>query len=154
MWTKHNMYEQAAAVPLIVSLPGRIQAGHSQQQLISQIDLFPTLAELCGHDGVKGLPGRDFSPLIAGGRYSSSEYVYSEYYFCRNVFTRDDRYVGRPPILMVRTDRWKLNYLDWDRSELFDLATDPGEFHNCIDDPLNASVVRELTGIARRLHQT
>ena len=109
MWTKHNMYEQSVAVPLIVSVPYRMQAGTSQQRLISHIDLFPTLATLCGHDTPKDLPGRDFSALMTGRRYSAREYVYSEYYFCRTVFTRDNRYVGKPPILMVRTDRWKLN---------------------------------------------
>jgi hypothetical protein len=55
---------------------------------------------------------------------------------------------------MVRTDKWKLNFLDWDRSELFDLANDPGEFRNRIDDPANASILRELTGIARRVYAT
>jgi len=154
MWTKHNMYEQSVAVPLIVSMPDRLQAGTSQQRLISHIDLFPTLAALCGHDAPKNVPGRDFSALVTGRRYSPREYVFSEYYFCRTVFTRDNRYVGKPPILMVRTDRWKLNYLEQDRSELFDLANDPGEFRNCIDDSANAGVLRELTGIARRVHQT
>jgi len=154
MWTKHNMYEQSVAVPLIVSMPDRIQAGTSQQPLISHIDLFPTLAALCGHDTPNDLPGRDFSPLVTDRRYPAREYVFSEYYFCRTVFTRDNRYVGKPPILMVRTDRWKLNYLEQDRSELFDLANDPGEFRNCIDDPSNAGVLRELTGIAQRVHQT
>jgi len=50
---------------------------------------------------------------------------------------------------MVRTDRWKLNYLSWDRSELFDLRNDPGEFRNAIDDSGNAGIVKELTRIAR-----
>lgn len=154
LWTKHNMYEQSVAVPLVVSMPGRIAAGTSRTQLISQIDLFPTLATLCGHEAPKGLPGRDFAALVTGRRYSPREYVCSEYYFCRSVFTRDNRYVGKPPILMVRTDKWKLNYLDWDRSELFDLANDPREFQNCIDDPANAGVLRELTSIARRVYDT
>jgi hypothetical protein len=51
---------------------------------------------------------------------------------------------------MVRTDKWKLNYLPWGRSELFDLAGDAGEFRNRIDDPGVAGVVRELTAIAER----
>jgi choline-sulfatase len=152
MWTKHNMYEQSVAVPLVVSMPDRIQAGSSRKQLISQVDLFPTLAALCGHEVPKGLPGRDFSALVTNKRHSPREYVYSEYYFCKSVFTRDNRYFGRSPIQMVRTDRWKLNYLEWDRSELFDMSNDPHEFRNCIDDPANASVLRELTGIIRREH--
>ena len=52
-------------------------------------------------------------PLFDNRTYQPREYAYSEYDFCHGVFTRDNRYVGNPPILMVRTDRWKLNYLSW-----------------------------------------
>jgi arylsulfatase A-like enzyme len=114
------------------------------------VDLFPTLAELCGHKAPSGIAGRSFAPLVRERRYSQREFAYSEYYFCNNVFTRDDRYVGKPPIQMVRTKRWKLNHLPWGRSELFDMQNDSGEFRNCIDDTGNAGVVKELTAIARR----
>ena len=154
MWTKHNMFEQSVAVPLIVSLPDGALSGEARKDLIEQIDLFPTLAELCGHTAPKGLPGRSFAPLIRNRRHPAREFAYSEYYFCSNVFTRDDRYLGKPPILMVRTDRWKLNYLSWDRSELFDMVEDPGEFRNRIDDSGCASVAKELTAIARRMYSS
>jgi choline-sulfatase len=150
MWTKHNMYEQSVGVPLLVSLPDRMDSGAARQQLIEQVDLFPTLTELCGHGSVSGLHGRSFAPLMRNQRYTSREFAYSEYYFCHTVFTRDDRYVGKPPILMVRTDRWKLNYLSWARCELYDIEKDPGEFHNLVDEPGNSGIVRELTAIARR----
>ena len=148
MWTKHNMYEQSVRVPLIVRTPDRLGAGSAQQQIVEQADLFPTLAELCGFDPPAGIDGRSFAPSVRGEDHRSREFAYSEYYFCRRVFTADDRFVGRPPILMVRTNRWKLNYLSWERSELFDLENDPGEFRNAIDDPGNAGIVTELEKIA------
>ncbi len=152
MWTKHNMYEQSVSVPLIVRMPDRIEAGVSRREIIEQIDLFPTLAELCGLGTPPGIHGRGFAALVRNQAFEQREFAYSEYYFCRRVFTRDDRYVGKPPILMVRTDRWKLNHLSWERSELFDLENDPGEFHNVIDDSGNAGIVKELTAIAERLY--
>ncbi len=106
MWTKHNMYEQSVGVPLLIRLPGARQAA-VRPELTEQVDLFPTMAELAGFAAPKGLDGRSFAPLLANLRYTPREFAYSEYYFCRNVFTRDDRYVGKPPILMVRSDRWK-----------------------------------------------
>ncbi|MGH9720113.1 MAG: sulfatase family protein [Bryobacteraceae bacterium] len=151
MWTKHNMFEQSVAVPLLISMPERMQSRTSRRELVEHIDLFPTLAELCGHAAPEGIHGRSFAALVQGRRHTQREYAYSEYYFCHNVFTRDDRYVGKPPILMVRTDKWKLNSLSWGRSELFDLQKDPGEFRNCIDDSGNAGIVKELTAIARRM---
>lgn len=154
MWTKHNMYEQSVSVPLIVRMPGRIEAGASRREIIEQIDLFPTVAELCGLGTPPGIHGRSFAPLVRNQSFAPREFAYSEYYFCRRVFTRDNRYVGKPPILMVRTDRWKLNYLSWQRSELFDVENDPGEFQNVIDDSGNAGIVKELTAIAKRMYQS
>ena len=149
MWTKHNMYEQSVRVPLVIRTPDRMGAGSAREHFVEQVDLFPTLAELCGLGEPRGIDGRSFAPSIRGERHAAREFAYSEYYFCRRVFTADDRFVGKPPILMVRTDRWKLNDLSWDRSELFDLASDPGETRNAIDDPGNAGIVKELVNIAK-----
>ena len=149
MWTKHNMYEQSVRVPLVIRTPEEDGAGSSREQIVEQVDLLPTLAELCGLDAPKGVDGRSFASLVTGGRHTPREWAYSEYYFCRRVFTADDRFVGKPPILMVRADRWKLNYLSWERSELFDLRSDPAEHRNVIDDPGNAGIVKELTAIAQ-----
>ncbi len=145
MWTKHNMFEQSVNVPLLVRMPDRMESGKVREQVIEQVDLFPTLAELCGFEAPAEISGRSFASLVRGQSHSPREIAYSEYDFCHNVFTEDDRYVGKPPILMVRTDKWKLNYLSWDRSELYDLEKDPGEHHNVIDDTGNAGIVRELT---------
>ncbi|MCZ6634802.1 MAG: sulfatase-like hydrolase/transferase [bacterium] len=152
MWTKHNMYEQSVRVPLIVSLPNGTNANTSQSHLIEQVDLFPTLAEFCHLPKPENIHGKSFAPLLLNQAYQPREFVYSEYDFCHGVFTQDNRYVGKSPILMVRTDRWKLNYLSWERSELFDLENDPEEFTNVIDEPGNAGIVKELTELANRMY--
>jgi choline-sulfatase len=154
IWTKHNMYEQSVGVPLAVSFPDRIRPGSSSAALVEHVDLFATLTELAGFASPRQIQGRSFAPLLQGRRYKAREFAYSEYYFCRNVFTRDDRYVGKPPMLMVRTDRWKLNYLSWDRCELYDLFSDPGEFRNLIDDPKAASVAQELKRNATKMFES
>jgi choline-sulfatase len=154
MWTKHNMYEQSVNVPLIVCLPDETRERSLRHEIVEQTDLFPTLAELCGFSPPKTIAGRSFAPLLTNLRYSPREFAYSEYYFCHNVFTRDNRYVGKPPILMVRTEEWKFNYLSWGRSELFDLRRDPGEFNNVIDETRNAGVAKELRAIAERLYRS
>ena len=150
-WTKHNMYEQSVGVPLVVSFPGRIGANSARRELVEQVDLFPTLTELAGLGSSRKVQGRSFAPLLNGRRYAPREFAYSEYYFCRTVFTKEDCYVGKPPLLMVRTDRWKLNYLSWERCELYDTVADPGEFQNRIDDPKTAGTVKELKQIATRM---
>ncbi len=150
MWTKHNMFEQSVSVPLMIRTPDGLGAGTARRELIEQVDLLPTLAELCGIKAPK-VDGRSFAGLVRGESYKPREFAFSQYDFCNNVFTRDDRYVGRPPILMARTERYKLNYLSWERSELFDLEKDPNEFHNAIDDPGNAGIVKELEATVRKV---
>jgi choline-sulfatase len=151
MWTKHNMYEQSVNVPLIISAPNEIRSGAQATEMVEHVDLFPTLTELCGFDPPRGIAGRSLAPLLRGKRFTPREFAYSEYYFCRNVFTKDDRFVGKPPILMVRTGRWKFNYLSWDRCELFDVEKDPGEFENRVDDSGNSGIVRELRATVERM---
>lgn len=148
MYTKHNMFEESVAVPLMISIPDGPKG--VRDEIIEQVDLFPTLVALCGLESVEGLHGRSFANLLREQSYAPREFAYSEYWFCRRVFTADDRYVGKPPLLMVRTKRYKLNYLSWGRCELFDLEKDPGEFANRIDDPALQDIRRELTRIAER----
>ena len=152
MWTKHNMYEQSVNVPLIIRLPGDQKAGTVQDHLIEHIDIYPTLAELCQLPAPNNIQGRSFAPLFSSQRYIPRKHVYSEYHFCHGVFTRDNRYVGQTPILMVRTDKWKLNHLSWGRSELFDLEEDPNEFMNVIDQPEVEGIVCDLVEIAKKMY--
>jgi len=99
-----------------------------------EIPIYPTLAELCNLPEPENIQGHSFAPLLQNESYEPREYAYSEYDFCHGVFTQDNRYVGKPPILMVRTDRWT------------------NEFTNVIDDPGNAGIVKELTAIAERTY--
>lgn len=153
MWTKHNMYEQSVNVPLLIRLPKQSMPNTVNAELIEHIDLYPTLSELCSLPIPPHIHGRSFAPLLTNQPFEPRNHVYSEYDFCHGVFTQDNRYVGKPPILMVRTHRWKLNHLNWAQSELFDLHNDPHEFTNVIDDPQNAHVVQELTHLAQTMYQ-
>lgn len=148
MWTKHNMYEQSVRVPLVIRMPDKAGAGSASEQIVEQADLLPTLAELCGLPVPSRIDGRSFAPSIRGRAGEGREFAYSEYYFCRSVFTADNRFVGKPPILMARTKRWKLNYLSWERSELFDLENDPGETRNVHDQRGNSGIAKELVRMA------
>jgi choline-sulfatase len=143
MWTKHVMFDQAVNVPLLIHLPGESNAT-THDDLVAHVDLYPTLARLAGLELPDAVHGRSFAGLVNNDEYSERDYVFAEYNFCRNVFTSDNRYVGKPPIRMVRSKEWKLNQLDWAKDELYDLKNDPGEHHNLIDSPAHANIVTEL----------
>jgi len=56
-------------------------------------------------------------------------------------------------VQMVRTERWKLNVYDGAPGELFDMQSDPEEFHNRIADPACSDTIRELSERIREWEQ-
>ena len=128
-----NMYDTSVKVPCIVSQPGRIPAGVVSDALLSGYDVFPTLVDYLGvrHEPGRDKPGRSFRDLLDGDARGASDpiVVFDEY----------------GPVRMVRTARWKYvhRYPDGPH-ELFDIANDPGERTNRVDDPSLQSTVAEL----------
>ena len=90
------LYEHLIRVPLILAGPGVSQAVVDEQ--VRHVDLFPTLADLCGLDIPNEVDGRSLRPLIDGGSLSD-EPAYLE---AVGVKLEGNRIVG------ARTPDWKL----------------------------------------------
>jgi arylsulfatase len=115
------MYDELCNVPLIFSLPGVIPAGESREQLVSNIDLLPTLCEYAGLQAPEGIDGRSFTTEVASPGAPGRPYVIGEYH---------GKQKWDNPIRMIRTKDWKYNrYIYWGE-ELYDLRNDPGEMIN------------------------
>jgi arylsulfatase A-like enzyme len=136
MTAKSFLYEEAARVPLILSMPGRLPAGVAARQLTSGVDLFPTFC------GVAGIPT---PPHLLGENLV-------------DVFENPGR--ARPTLItsasfggwMARDNRYKLiDYVGSPTRQLFDLQEDPGETKNLIDNPALAGEVKELESARRAL---
>jgi len=68
-WNDHPKrlcYDTAARVPLLMRLPGVIPAGQVTRELISAVDLVPTILGLVGQPVPEGLQGQDLSGLAKG----------------------------------------------------------------------------------------
>lgn len=131
------MYDEVYRVPLIVRDGRALRQGQVCSSLVSTMDLAPTILELAGLEVPPGLHGRSLVPLLDDpGRVDPSrDAVFGEYhgeewglFSQRMVRTRDAKYVYSPH----GTD------------ELYDLATDPYERTNLVEDPLAQDVAVRL----------
>lgn len=150
---KRWVYEESMRMPLIVWSPGRLMEGAVRDELVTNVDLAPTLLEFAGAEtAADALPGDSFAPLAARpDEVAWRDAVYYRYWMH---MTHHDV----PAHYGVRTADHKLVYfygLPLDAAgalsdptpahwELYDLRDDPGENVNQIDNPSYASIVAEL----------
>jgi len=138
-----RFFEGLTHVPLILSNPGRFQAGLCAEGLTELIDIAPTILEAAGLDVHEDMQGRSLVP-IATGQVSAA--THKDLVLC----DFNDS-VGYSPVsdqtqaTMSFDGRYKLVlYHSHNIGELFDLEADPGEFENLFGKSELASLQAEL----------
>lgn len=133
-WGKRSLFEESARVPLIVAAPGK-QAGASCPRLVELVDLFPTLAELCGLPAPAGVEGTSFVPLLKDPQRAWKKAAFTQ------TEREKEKVIGRA----VRTERYV--YMEWGSekiAQLYDHQDDPREYVNLIGSPRHAEVLAEM----------
>lgn len=136
-YQKMTLFENAARVPMIVSVPGMRSAGASTNSLIESLDLYPTLAELCGTTP---------PPILSG---VSQTKVLDD----PNTKARDSALTQHHDGYTLRTDRYR--YTAWgheggDGVELYDHMSDPVEMDNLANRKAQVDVKAELAATLRQ----
>ncbi len=143
---KRNFYEESIRIPWILRGPPVARPGSRCTSMVLNLDWMPTLLDAAGLVPPEDGDGVTVLPLVGDqpppGR---TEWLY-EYFF-------EPAFPQTPTVLGVRTATHKFVHYHgvWERNELFDLANDPGEVANLIDDPAHADRVRGMSGRLRRL---
>ena len=118
---KLSPYEESTGVPMIISWPGMMPAGVTDnRRLVSGLDIMPTICSLAGASVPPGVTGIDMTGRRLGGR----DCVFSAMYPVTPGSAEEWR--------MARTDRYKYVACSTGsvREALFDLENDPGETRN------------------------
>lgn len=79
LWGKTTNFELDTRVPLIVRVPGRSGNGSSSKALVELVDLYPTLAELCGLPLSPMLEGSSLAPLLDNPGHPWKSAAFSQY---------------------------------------------------------------------------
>lgn len=128
---KQNLYDyDSVHVPLLISGPG-ISTGKRTTAMCYLFDVLPTLGELCRVPAPSSSDGISFAKTLRAPATPAR----SEMLFAYKKFQR-----------AYRDERWKLiRYPQIDRTQLFDLQTDPEEATNVAALPQYAAKVADLT---------
>ena len=138
LWHKQSLFEESARVPLIIATPEMKAKGQASPRLAELVDVYPTLADLCGLPAPEGLAGRSLRPLLDEPQGPGARAAFTQ---VRRGFG-DGTFRGNS----VRTERHR--YIEWDEGrkgrQLYDHDTDPHELHNLAEDPGHAGTVAEM----------
>jgi N-sulfoglucosamine sulfohydrolase len=160
---KCNLYDSGIGVALLMKYPGNPMKGKAVDELVSQVDLFPTLCDMLELEKPSWLQGFSLVPLLEG----KTDKVRSE------IFSEVNYHVTYEPMRCVRTERYKLikyfgeheSYMPENmdggiskdfyeengffkegraKQELYDLYMDPVERVNLVDDKRYSNVYEDL----------
>lgn len=122
---KKSLYEVGFRTPVIFNWPGEIPAGEVKDDLVSLVDLFPTLLDYAGAPQLANRPGVDLRPLLEGKPGSTRSALIGT-----ATALRDQREGEPAGGSFLRSRRWHYLWYNDGREALFDLTTDPDEDRN------------------------
>jgi arylsulfatase A-like enzyme len=160
---KCHLTDGGTGVMLIVRGPGGFEGGQVSDALVSQIDLYPTICELCQIDPPGWLQGQSLLPLIRGEVDEINDQIHAEvnvhcsYEPMRSVRTQRWNYIRRyaeypyPMLANIDNGPSKSLLMGYGLAErpvpaeaLYDLVYDPHESCNRATDPAVANVLADM----------
>ncbi|NLF94058.1 MAG: sulfatase [Oligosphaeraceae bacterium] len=169
---KTTLYEPGIRLPCLLKKPGQVDAGSRCENLISWVDIMPTLLDFAATAPPGELHGhsfRDTSPAAARAEVFASHTFHevTNYYPMRAIRTSRYKFIwniAHPLTYSFASDLWNSavwqqarnarsqhlgkrsleDYLHHPRFELFDLEVDPDELHNLAEEPEYQKMIHEF----------
>ena len=141
LWHKHTNFEIAARAPLLISVPHAKTAGEKCNAPVEFVDVYPTLADVCGLAIPAGLDGSSLKNFIENPAAPATKVAISQY--PRNAGPSGGSVMG----YSIRDDRWRATF--WRErtgskivaTELYDEQSDPNETVNLAAKPEHKPVM-------------
>lgn len=130
LWQKMSLFENSTRVPLVIVDPSAQAKGKSSTALSELVDIYPTLADLCGLKTPDYLDGKSLKPVLNDPTATVKDAAFTQ---CRQGYS-------------IRTARYRFTSWNGGKAgeQLFDLDADPQETTNLAADPQHEKWVGEL----------
>jgi arylsulfatase A-like enzyme len=142
LWHKHTNFELATRAPLLISVPHAKTAGQKCDAPVEFVDVYPTLADLCGLKIPDGLDGKSLKPFIENPSAPKQKVAISQY----------PRSTPSGPAMgySIRDERWRCTF--WRArngekiiaTELYDEVNDPAETVSLAGKPEHNALVESF----------
>lgn len=135
-WQKATLWEEATHSLLMIRAPGVTPAdGADCQRFVSLLDIYPTLAELCGLEPPAYLDGRSLVPLLRNPETS-----------WKSTAITGLTSKGGPwrPYISIRNETGRYTHYMDGQEEFYDTNQDPHEWANVIENPEYAPVIKKM----------
>ena len=132
---KRRPYEPATRIPLLIAGPG-LPAGQTSSELVSNVDIAPTILDLAGASPTRTQDGRSLVPFAESPSARTARPILLESYYGRFIYDPEATVHPKseaPDAPTPKTwrgiviGRWKLIRYSKDIFELYDLQSDPYE---------------------------
>ena len=136
-WAKYNPYHNASHVPLMIRTPD-MKKGAVTNALVELVDIYPTLAELCGLTPPKDqLAGKSLVSILTKPESKGKDHVFTKTGNAFTIKTKDFAYTEFIDVKTYKTIT----------SMLYDHQKDPEENINVVDDKVYEKTVEKLKKI-------
>lgn len=128
-------FKEAYHIPAMIYHPQIKNPGRIEDSFVGMADFAPTLYDVAGLNVPEGLTGRSLMPFIRDEKPAD----WPDAFFTQ---TNGNEIYGQQRAVM--TKEWKLVWNAFDKSELYNLKTDPGELVNLHDEDGYEDIKLEL----------
>ena len=129
------LYQTTSRTPLIISHPDSPSNGIRREEVVSLVDILPTVAEAVGLSLPESVQGQSLWPLLGGDGVFDEKPVYAETHYPKLHF-------GWSPLTALQDRQYQL--IQSSDPELYDLDNDPQQEENIFGE--NPSIAERMTG--------
>ncbi|MCA9010949.1 MAG: sulfatase [Planctomycetaceae bacterium] len=130
-WNKNTLFDRSCRAPLVIAAPG-MKGGRTSRSIVEFVDLYPTVADICGLTIPHEAPGVSLRPVLKSPEHKVKDAAYT-------LVTRGSKLYGQS----IRTAQWRMTKWSDDQTELYNHDHDSEELHNVAAE--YPEIVKELS---------